>query len=313
MRHHIHVALLAVGFSLGYVPDASAQGPPINTDTAFVNGLQGAAVRSFVFSVHRSGLARDGQDIFDPSDRDVSIFAVPIIIPYEVIKNKLDIVGGIPVLYKRMTFTENGERRQLTNSGFGDLFILAKYLFLQKDRPGQTTRMAAIGRIKFPTGEDDETDAQGNPLPRSLQLGTGSVDYSVGVIFTHVVRRLGFNTDLVYTFNTEADGFAFGDTLKYDVAVGYRLAPREYITYPARQWNAYLELNGQFARKNTLNGMALPDSGGNVTFLSPGIQFIPYSTFLVEASLRIPVIQNLNGTQLKFRPAFTVGFRWLIF
>ncbi len=313
MRYRFPVALLAAGFFFGHVPDASAQGPPINTDTAFVNGLQGAAVRSFVFSVSRSGLVRDGEDIVDPSNRELSIFAIPIIVPYEVVKNKLDIVGGVPVLYKRMAFTENGNRHELTNSGLGDLFVLAKYLFLQRDRPGQTTRMAAVARIKFPTAEDDKTDAQGNPLPRPLQLGTGSVDYSAGIIFTHVVRRIGFNADLVYTFNTEADGFAFGDTLKYDVAVGYRLAPREYITYPTRQWNAYLELNGQFSRKNTLNGVALPDSGGNVTFLSPGIQFIPYSTFLVEASLRIPVIQNLNGTQLKFQPAFTVGFRWLIF
>ena len=45
-----------------------AQSPPINTATAFVNGLEGAAFRSFVFSVRRSGLARDGRDIADPQD-----------------------------------------------------------------------------------------------------------------------------------------------------------------------------------------------------------------------------------------------------
>jgi len=313
MRYYVQLTVLAVAFLLVNVQRASAQGPPINTDTAFVNGLQGAAFRSFVFSVNRSGLVRDGQDIIDPFDQEVSIFAIPIVVPYEVVKNKLDLVGGIPVLHKRMAFTEDGERQELTNSGFGDLFIGAKYLFLQKDAPGKTTRMAAVGRIKFPTGKDDETDARGNKLPRPLQLGTGSVDYSAGVVVTHVVRRIGLNADLIYNFNTEASDFAFGDTLKYDFALGYRVSPRKYEAYPAKQWNAYLELNGEFARRNKLNGVPLPDSGGNVTFLSPGIQFIPYGSFLVEASLQIPVIQNLNGTQLKFHPAFTVGFRWLIF
>ena len=311
MRYYVMVLVGAL--LLTNAQSVSAQGPPINTDTAFVNGLQGAALRSFVFSVNRSGLVQDGEDIFDPLDREVSIFAIPIIVPYEVVKNKLNIVGGIPVLHKRMAFTEGGERHELTNSGFGDLFVLAKYLFLQKDAPGKTTRMAVLGRVKFPTGRDDETDAQGNKLPRPLQLGTGSVDYSAGVAVTHIVRRIGLNADLIYNFNTEANNFAFGDTLKYDFALGYRVSPRRYETYSTKQWNAYLELNGEFARSNKLNGVRLPDSGGNVAFLSPGIQFIPFSTFLMEASLRIPVIQNLNGTQLKFQPAFTVGFRWLIF
>lgn len=291
----------------------SAQGPPINTETAFVNGLQGAALRSFVFSVNRSELVRDGKDIADPSNQEVSVFAIPIIVPYEVVKSKLDIVGGIPVLHKRMGFTdENGERHGVTNSGLGDLFVLGRYLFLQKDAPGNTTRMVVLGGVKFPTGKDDEKDSRGSKLPPPLQLGSGSVDYTAGVVATRVVRRIGLNADLIYNFNTAANDFAFGDKLKYDFALGYRISPREYKTYPAKQWNAYLELNGEFSRRDSLKGVTLGDSGGNVAFVSPGIQFY-YSSFLVEASLRIPAIQNLNGTQLKFHPAFTAGFRWLIF
>ena len=167
--------------------------------------------------------------------------------------------------------------------------------------------------MKFPTGDDNETDEQGIPLPPSLQLGTGSVDYSTGIIFTHIVRRVGVNADLVYNFNTEANNFAFGDTLRYDVALGYRLLPKVYDRYPMKQLNAYLELNGQFARRAKAAGISVIDSGGSVLLLSPGIQFIPYGTFLLEASLRIPVLQDLNGTQLKFRPGFNVGFRWLMF
>ncbi len=305
--------VLASVFLLTDADGVSAQGPPVNTETAFVNGIQGAALRSFVFSVNRRGLVRDGKDIADPSNQDVSVFAIPIIVPYEVVKNKLDIVGGIPVLHKRIAFTdENGERHEVTNSGLGDLFIQARYLLLQRDGPGATTRMVVLGGVKFPTSKDDEKDSRGNKLPPPLQLGTGSVDYTAGVVVTRVVRRIGFNADLIYNFNTAANDFASGDKLKYDFALGYRISPREYNTYPAKQWNAYLELNGEFSRRDRLKGVTLRDSGGNVAFVSPGIQFY-YSSFLVEASLRIPAFQDLNGTQLKFHPAFTAGFRWLIF
>ena len=83
------VKLLSLGLLAVCPLELRAQGPPINTDTAFVNGLEGAAFRSFVFAVQRSGLVRDGEQLSDPLDRDVSIYAVPMVVPYEVVKNKL--------------------------------------------------------------------------------------------------------------------------------------------------------------------------------------------------------------------------------
>ena len=290
-----------------------AQGPPINTDTAFVNGLEGAAFRSFVFSVRRSGLTRDGQDIADPLDREVSIYGVPIAVPYEIVKNRLVTAAVFPILSKEMRLTRDGSRRTLSTSGLGDAFINTKLLLMQRDKPGSTTRFAATGRIKLPTGKDDETDDQGDLLPPPLQLGSGSVDYTAGGVLTHVRKRVGFNAAASYHFRTEANGFAFGDSVTYNLALGYRLAPRVYKVYPARNHlNAYIELNGQSSQKNRVRGVAAPDSGGTLIYLSPGIQIIP-GNFIIEASLRLPVVQSLNGAQLKFRPGFTVGMRWLLF
>ena len=308
------VKLLNLGLLAVCPLELRAQGPPINTDTAFVNGLEGAAFRSFVFAVQRSGLVRDGEQLSDPLDRDVSIYAVPIVVPYEVVKNKLVLAAGVPVLRKEMQLTEDGRRRIFSTAGFGDAFVASKLLLMQRDREGQTTRFAATGRIKLPTGKDDETDEEGNPLPPPLQLGTGSVDYGVGGVFTHVRRRVGFNADASYHFRTEANGFSFGHSLVYNISLGYRLAPRVYKVYPAKNHlNAYIELNGQVSQKNRARGVEVPDSGGNLMYLSPGIQIIPGGNFLIEASLRLPVVQGLNGTQLKFRPGFNVGMRWLLF
>jgi hypothetical protein len=281
---------------------AFAQGPPINTETAIISGIEGAALRSFTKYTEKSGVLSGGKT------GRLSVTAVPIVIPYELLPNKLVIVGKIPYLEKRRKIETGGTVERLSSRGFGDLSLLAKYLIYQRDALKQTTRGILIGGIKFPTGRD------GKPgLPQSLQNGSGSFDYTGGLAFTHIKGRLGIHADLLYTLKTEANNFEFGDTFQYDLALGWRLIPAVYKTYPAKQLNLYLELNGTYSKKNEQNGLEMADSGGNTLFLSPGIQFIPGRAFLVEASLQIPIAENLNGTQLETDYAFMVGFRWLIY
>lgn len=289
-----------------------AQGPPIHTDTAFAGGLEGAAFRSFVFSVRRSGLQSAGRDVPDPLNREVVVYGVPILVPYEVLKDRLVVAGGVPVLRKRLQLTRQGRPRTLSTRGFGDAFVSSKLLLLRQDRDGRTTRVGATGIAKFPTGSDDETDEAGNPLPPGLQLGSGSVDFTLGGALTHERRRVGFNADLAYHFRTEADGFAFGDSLDYGLALGYRLWPSVSGGSSGRnRLNTYLELNGVTSQEDRQDGVRLPDTGGTLLYLSPGIQMIA-GNFILEASARLPVVQQLEGAQFQFHTGFTAGFRWLI-
>lgn len=292
---------------------ALAQGPPINTQNAFVTGLSGGAFRTFFFTFDRSGLLLDGETVTDPLDRQVHVWGQAFVLPYELITNRLVVMAVAPYLDKTLEMGPPGNRQKVSVNGFGDLAVAAKLGIYQNDRPNRTTRVALFGRLKLPTGEDDATGPGGQPVPESLQLGTGSVDYSAGFIVTHSVGALGLSADLIYDFNTSDDGFAFGDVLHYDFALGYRVLPHVYRTYPAKQINLYLEANGTWSQRATSEGSELADSGGNLLFLSPGAQFIPLANFLVEATYQIPVWQDLNGAQLAFDPTFKVGLRWLIF
>ncbi len=302
------VVLLAVSSTM-----ARAQGPPINTQNAFVTGLNGAGLRTFFFSFNRSGLRLDGENVNDPLERQVRVRGQMFVVPYELMPNRLVLMGAVPYLDKTLeTGTATG-RRELSVRGFGDLALAAKVGVYQRDRPRLTTRAALFGRVKLPTGDDDAVGAAGEPLPKTLQLGTGSVDYSAGLIVTHSDGPLGLSGDLIYDFNTASDGFAFGDVLHYDIALGYRVLPRVYRTYPARQINLYIEANGIWSGRSTSGGVALPDSGGSLLLLSPGVQFIPWPSVAFEATLQVPVWQDLNGAQLEFDPVFKVGLRWLMF
>ncbi len=298
----IYAALFALLVTVLPPVKAFAQGPPILTDTAIITGLEGAAVRSFFKYTKKTG------DLAGGGTGRVTITAVPLVIPYEIFTNKLIFVGKFPYLDKERKTENGGATERLKTTGFGDASLTLKYLVFQKDALKETTRATIVGGVKLPTGNDDKEG-----LPRPFQLGSGSFDYLAGATLTHVKGRGAVSADLVYTLKTEAGGFKFGDTVKYDLALGFRLLPAVYRTYPAKQLNLYLEFNGTYARRNELNGAGVDNSGGNTVFLSPGIQFIPARTFLVEASLQIPVLEDLNGTQLETDYAFLVGFRWLIF
>lgn len=285
---------------------AEAQGPPINTETAFVTGLESGAIRSFGKATRQIGSLPGGRG-------ELNIISVPIIVPYELLPNKLVVGASMPYLDKEKKTTINGERKSFSDSGFGDLTLFGKYQFFQRDAHLQTTRISALGKVKVPTGEDDEKTSAGVRLPASVQLGTGSDDYSLGIVFTHIKKRFGINADLMYTLKTEANSFEFGDTLNYDIAFGYRLLPEIYETYPAKHLNLFLEFNGKLSQKNKQNNKRIDDSGRNTIFISPGIQFIPARNYLIEASFQKPIYEDLRGDQLDTDYSFNVGFRWLLF
>ena len=204
---------------------AQAQGPPINTQNAFVTGLSGAGFRTFFLSFDRSDLRLDGKKVTDPLDRQVHVRGELFVLPYEVVSNRLVVMAVLPYLDKTLEMGSPGSRQQLSVNGFGDLAVAAKVGIYQRDRPNVTTRAALFGRLKLPTGDDDAVGPGGQAIPKSLQLGTGSVDSSAGLILTHSVGPLGLSGDIVYDVNAESDGFAFGDVLHYDVALGYRILP----------------------------------------------------------------------------------------
>ena len=305
--------IMGLGLSGLMAGTAVAQGPPMNTETAFVVGLNGGAFRTFVQTVRKSKLLQDGSRISDPLDREVQVVATPLIFPYELIPNRLVVGAGIPYLDKEMRLTRDGVKRSLSDRGFGDLTLFAKYQLLQWDALKKTTRVTFKSLLKLPTGEHEATDGEGNRLPRGIQLGTGTVDYAVGLIFTHIVNRLGINADTFYRFNGETEGFEFGDAVNYDLALGYRIYPSVYETYPSPYATVYLEANGQFNRKSRAAGQRVADSGGHTLFLSPGVQYIPLGNLILETSIQIPVRQELNGTQLGTDFVFKGGIRWLIF
>jgi len=277
---------------------ALAQGPPINTDTPILLGLEGKAAMVRVMVVRKSQLYQDGEKISDSLQREVNGIMFPIAVPYNITSDFL--VGGmIPLI--------NVQAKSLSGSsssfGLGDLSLFAKYLVVQIDGLQETFRIIGKGSVKLPTGNKNLTPS----------LGTGTIDYSLGAVGAWIGKRFGVYGDVSYSLNGTSDGYKLGNSLNYNVSLGFRALPAVYETYPTEQWNLYLELNGKYTVKDEVNEQKLSNTGGNVLFISPGVQYIPSREYILEASVQIPIHQKPNGTQLGTNLIALLGVRVLFF
>ena len=204
----IHKALSAIlfWFVLSMTPSATAQVLPFFTDTALTVGFESNAFRTFSRFVVRNQLRSEGQEVPNPSNQDVFVFAQVFAVPVRINSDTV-FTAVTRVLHKQLNFTTPGSsRQQLSDTGLGDTTLLLKRRFYLDNFQGGGIQLALLGGVKLPTGDDNQRDDQGNLLPAGLQLGTGSVDVPVGLVFTAFKDRFGFNSSFLYQFNNESNG-----------------------------------------------------------------------------------------------------------
>ncbi len=218
----------------------------------------------------------------------------------------------LPIVQKDLEFKTSSGTRKIHSSGLGDLSAVGVYRFYRRDVPRATTQFSIIGGVKAPTGSTSQRDrnapvltgAASRRLPRPLQPGSGSWDGIVGIAGFQNLDRLSFYGSVQGKINSEDEGFRFGNNLHYDFTV-------DYVTRDERNLFFVLEFNGINAGRNEANARRVRNSGGNTIFISPGIEYLPLPYLILESSVQIPVVQDLNGRQPEKRVSLIVGLRYL--
>ena len=241
------------------------------------------------------------------TNRDVNVLGSVSVLGYGLNRD-LALFGVVPVLDKTLKVTPLGDvRTKRSTSGFGDARLFARYTVLSKNAPGQSFRIAPFAGIKAPTGKSRIRDGLGL-LPATLQLGSGSWDPFGGMIATWQTLDFQIDAQASYKFNTSANGFRFGDEMRLDASLQYRLLPRQLTAETTGFLYGVLEGNFLYQEKSRNNGVTLANSGGSRLFASPGLQYVT-RRWIAEAIVQIPVFQNLNGTALKDNYTVRTGFR----
>ncbi len=294
----------------------AAQVLPFHTETAITTGFEESAARTFARFFGRKELLRDGVEIADPMQRDIDVFVQPVgVLPYAITPMWTTRVI-VPFVRKSMDFTApNGARQNYSTTGVGDVLVDTKWIFFRQNRLAGTTRLGIGGGVKIPLGTTGARLPDGTVAPRPLQVGSGSWDFPFKALFTLTQGHVGLLANAGYRVNTTDEGFKAGNIFSYDVSLGLRFVPWVYKSLRDQSLVAYVELNGTAAARDKIAGTPNADSGGHLLFLSPDLQWIPTAWLLFEGSVQFPIVQDLNGSQLKHDIRFQLGtrFRFSIF
>jgi hypothetical protein len=281
-------------FAFSTVPMSSVGAAPINSNVALPVRKKGFVFRSQVRWLRAT-------DDTTSLNRKVNVVAIPNVLVYGATPD-LALFAIFPYIFRNVELKNpsSGKRIDKNDNGIGDLTLIARYTVYARDYPSGTARIAPLAGIKIPTGNDDLEP-----------ITTDSIDFELGAVSTVTwdFGRHEIDADVIYRINTEAENFEIGDDLIYDLAYEFRVYPWTLPDVGVPNF-LYLvaEANGISSQKGKLNGKTIDDSGGNILFLSPGIQFAT-KRFILEASIQLPVIQDLRGNQVETDFVLTGGFR----
>lgn len=188
-----------------------------------------------------------------------------------------------------------GTGREVTRTGTGDASVFARYDVFRQTVPGGYTRLAPELGVKLPTGG---------------AFGTGSTDLVAGLVVSHVRDPDWWIGDVQLTFPGSGDGnLRAGERRRFDLAYLRRVFPRRGMGVPMVL--VVLELNGEFAEESTRNGARLAGTGGDLAYLSPGIEYLLGRRLVLEASLPIPIYEDLGEARPDPGVSAILGVRWL--
>lgn len=194
--------------------------------------------------------------------------------------------ADVPYIFKRLSMTDE---EPTDTKGLGDITLGATYQV--KPRVGDKVLFAATFDLKLPTGANNLKDGDGERLEEHSQIGTGSTDFSIGVLATSELKsgNLVFG-GLRARFNGEnGEGYRYGNVLFYNLGYSHKLSEKGSIVF---------ELNGRIASKDKPEGGGSDEnSGGHFGYLSLSYRQSYGKDLGFVGTYQIPVIRSLNGSQ----------------
>jgi len=276
-----------------------AQSGPITFNSAI-----GLAEDEFVLR-EQYVLNRSGDDPSD-TDRERTSQAVISVLGYAFTSDFM-LFGVLPYIDNDLDITVLGTRQNRSANGIGDFRLFGRYTIFRRNWPGGTLRVSPFAGIEMPTGQDNDHDALGR-LPASVQVGSGSWDPFGGIVLTYQTLDFEVDTAVSYQENTEANNFEFGDVVRFDASLQYRLWPRELKGGVPGFLYGVIESNLIYREKNRIADLDDINSGGTTLFLAPGLQYVT-RRWVFETAAQLPVVQNLNSTALENDYIVRAGFR----
>ena len=205
---------------------------------------------------------------------------------------------------REVEFDADEDESEITTynpNGFTDLWLTGKYRLYR----GPIGQFAVMSGIKIPTGRWDVKNSAGELVEPSATAGSGSWDVLFGTAYSRfITARWTVDTSFQYILRTEAHCFKLGDRIDAGLATAYRIVG-DVDTYP--QVSIFGEINFRYLFETLESGVRDANTGGATLFLTPGVRFGITKWCSLTVSSPLPVVQELNGEQLKTAYKITAG------
>ncbi len=202
------------------------------------------------------------------------------------LSDKLQVRYILPYVMNEM----NGSHQNVNSSGFGDPVLMAYYNPFNTGsdftRTIMHTLLVGVG-VKLPLGEYDKQD-QGALINPNFQLGSGSLDYVLGLNYTARHNAFGLNIESSYKLNTaNSDDYRFGNQMNTSANLFY------YVETPRL---AILPFGGVYyerAAQHTLREIIEANTGGDAWLGTVGVQLFR-NKWMVNLQYQTPISQSFN-------------------
>ncbi|RAJ87954.1 hypothetical protein CLV59_101719 [Chitinophaga dinghuensis] len=159
-------------------------------------------------------------------------------------------------------------------SGLGDIAVIGFYNLLDKQQTVGNGKLLVqslwVGAgIKGPTGRYEQAAKQaGGESPNNYQLGTGSMDFTMNVMYDVRLMDAGINANLSYKMNTTNHyDYRYGNKFTANILAYYKFRVREKLTLAPDAGVLY-----EAAAKDLDAGMQMDISGGHTLMGTVGAE-----------------------------------------
>ncbi len=206
-------------------------------------------------------------------------------------------------------YSQNSQQRHFDDfstkkEGIGDVSLFVHYnlinTFIDTLRTAKFDHNLLLGTgIKAPLGDYKYDRYNLSEVANSnFQLGTGSWDFPISVIYTLKKASSGLNLNLSHKIN----GI---NSLKYKFAnqTQVNLMAFRSIAFPTTSMMLSVGINSEFKQQDKFEGVRNEFTGGWYANVAAGLDYY-VGKYGLGLNAQLPVWQNLSGGELKLKESF---------
>jgi hypothetical protein len=284
-------------------------GIPLSNNLGLVNEGKGNLLIGLNYDFNNLNTLNVGKDKLDDDSRKRITHSALLNFGYSI-SDRLSVETLFTWVNQRRAINQFGNTDLQQTSGIGDAVFLLKYDFPKTI--GDKSNLSVGAGTKVPLGSYNEVDRSGITYIADLQPGSGAWDL---ILYAAISKNFDFRPTMTFSsriigrltgsnkdYLDGASTYEYGDEFQFFLGVSDQFLVFNTITNPG------ISFKYRKAKRDIIEINELDNTGGEWLFINPnlGIQLSPTIRFQLKAE--IPLIGNVDGTQLTPTYRITSGF-----